>query len=76
MNLAKRRAFDREILFIITLTAVFIAASTKKEHNGDLNFNGDFAEAGRIEEPPLRERNSGKYKWSLEKTQYLRSLYP
>ena len=57
MNLDKRRAYDKEILFIITLTIVFIAASPKKEHSGEFR---RVAQAGRIDEPLLRERtNSG-----------------
>ena len=73
MNVAKRISVDMAVIFIMTLTSVFIAGSTKKEPNGNLR---TVAEAGRIEEPLLRERiNSGIYKWSLEKSQYWRSCF-
>ena len=52
---ARSRSFNMEEMIVLFLSAVFIAASMKKEHIGGLRI---FAEAGRIEEPPLREREN------------------
>ena len=51
MICAKRK----EYLVALILNAVFITASTNKEHNVGLRI---VAEAGRIEEAPLREREN------------------
>ena len=59
MSRAKRRSVNIEAIAFLTLVTVFIAASKKNEPNGDLR---SVAEAGRIQEPPLSEReNAGIY---------------
>ena len=72
MICAKCRWLKLESLVVFTLTAVLIAASTKKKSDGDLRI---VAEAGRIEEPPLMEReNAGIYNLSLEEKNYFGGL--
>lgn len=55
---ARRGLFNMEQMLVLILSAVFIAASMKKEHNGGLRM---VADAGRIQEPPRREQNAGRY---------------